>query len=93
VKNWNLRSNKRFPRPVALLPLAAYSGSRWLKDDYTFNNYEGGPMIEMLLTPRDIHPTITFQTGGLCISTAWVDWVDYGYCILAGSTYSINVTL
>ncbi|KAG2029292.1 hypothetical protein BDR03DRAFT_840144, partial [Suillus americanus] len=85
VKNWNLGSTKRFPRPVAPRPLAAYSGSRWLKDDHAFDDYEGGPTIEMLLAPRDIHPTTTFQTGGLRVSTAWVDWVDHGYRITPSS--------
>jgi hypothetical protein len=85
VKNWNLGSNKRFPRPVAPLALDAYSGSRWLKDDHTFDDYEGGPTIEMLLTPRDIDPTMTFQTGGLRVSTAWIDWVDHGYRITPSS--------
>jgi hypothetical protein len=85
VKNWNLGSYSRFPRPVAPLPLAAYTGSRWLKDDRTFDEYEGGPTIEMLQAPRDIEPTMTFQAGGLHVSTAWVDWVDHGYRITPGS--------
>ncbi|KIK31964.1 hypothetical protein CY34DRAFT_111164, partial [Suillus luteus UH-Slu-Lm8-n1] len=85
VKNWNLGSYRRFPRPIAPLPLAAYTGSRWLKDDHTFDDYEGGPTIEMLLAPRDILPTMTFQAGGLPVSTAWVDWIDHGYRITPGS--------
>ncbi|KAG1762332.1 hypothetical protein EV702DRAFT_1228544 [Suillus placidus] len=85
VKNWNLGSDKRFPRPIAPLPLAAYSGRRWLQDDRTFDEYEGGPTIEMLTTPRDIITTTTFQTGGIQLSTAWIDWVDHGYRITPSS--------
>ncbi|KAG1743531.1 hypothetical protein EDD22DRAFT_851488 [Suillus occidentalis] len=58
---------------------------RWLKDDCTFDDYEGGPTIEMLLAPRDTLPTMTFQAGELHVSTAWVDWVNHGYHITPGS--------
>jgi hypothetical protein len=85
VKNWNLGSNKRFPRPTAPPSLAAYAGRRWLQDDLTFNDYEGGPTIEMLITPRDINPTTTFHTTGIQLSTTWVDWVDHGYHIAPSS--------
>ncbi|KAG2094432.1 uncharacterized protein F5147DRAFT_585052 [Suillus discolor] len=85
VKNWNLASNKRFPRPIAPPSLLAYSGRRWLQDDTTFDEYEGGPTIEMLKTPRDIIPTMTFQAGGIQLSTAWVNWVDHGYRITPSS--------
>ena len=85
VKNWNLGTNKRFPRPIAPPPLAAYSGRRWCPDDRTFDDYEGGPTIEMLTTLRDIIPTTTFQAGKIQISTAWVDWVDHGYRITPSS--------
>lgn len=85
VKNWNLGSNRRFPRPIVPVPLAAYLGRRWLKDDLTFDNYEGGPTIEMLVKPRDIIATMTFQARGIQLSTAWVDWVDHGYRITPSS--------
>ncbi|KAG1729381.1 hypothetical protein EDB19DRAFT_1832425 [Suillus lakei] len=54
---------------------------RWLQDDLTFDDYEGGPTIEMLRSPQDINPSMTFQAGGMQLSTAWVDWVDHGYRI------------
>jgi hypothetical protein len=69
VKNWNLGSNKRFPCPTAPPSLAAYAGRRWLQDDLTFDDYKGGPTIEMLITPRDINPTTTFHTTGIQLST------------------------
>lgn len=81
VKDWNLGSNKRFPRPTAPISLDAYAGRRWLQDDRMFDHYEGGPTIEMLLAPREINQAITFQPEGIQISTAWVDWVDHGYRI------------
>ncbi|KAG2136431.1 hypothetical protein DEU56DRAFT_756337 [Suillus clintonianus] len=59
VSNWNLGSNKRFPRPIAPVPLVAYSGRRWLQDNRNFDDYEGGPTIEMLRPPRDVNPTMT----------------------------------
>ncbi|KAG1791286.1 uncharacterized protein BJ212DRAFT_1252101, partial [Suillus subaureus] len=85
VKHWHLGSNKRFPRPVAPFSMAAYVGRRWLQDDRTFDDYEGGPTIEMLVAPRDINTAITFQGGGIQISTAWVDWVDHGWRITPSS--------
>jgi hypothetical protein len=85
VKNWNLGSNRRFPRPTAPLPLAAYGGRRWLQDDHGFDDYEGGPTIEMMLAPKDVDTTMTFHAGGMQISTAWLDWVDYGYRITPSS--------
>jgi hypothetical protein len=85
VKNWYLGSNRRFPRPTAPIPLAAYGGRRWLPDDHGFDEYEGGPTIEMMLTPRDIDTTMTFHAGGMQISTAWLDWVDWGYRITPSS--------
>ncbi|KAG2108266.1 uncharacterized protein F5147DRAFT_773849 [Suillus discolor] len=85
VRNWNLVSNRRFPRPIAPRPLVAYTGRRRLQDDRKFDDYEDGPMIEMLSTSRDISQTMTVQAGGLKISTAWVDWVDHGYRITPGS--------
>ncbi|KAG2045422.1 hypothetical protein BDR06DRAFT_1015696, partial [Suillus hirtellus] len=85
VKDWNLGSNKRFPRHIAPPPLAAYSGRRWLQDQQTFDDYENGPTIEMLLMPRDINPITTFQAGGIQLSTLWVDWVDHGYRIMPSS--------
>ena len=36
----HLRSNKRFPRPIAPPPLAAYASRRWLQENRMFNNYE-----------------------------------------------------
>ncbi|KAG2046010.1 hypothetical protein BDR06DRAFT_1039924, partial [Suillus hirtellus] len=85
VKNLNLGSSKRFPRPTAPPPLAAYRGSKWLQDNHQFDEYEGGPTIEMLMTPRDINPTMTFQVGGIQLSTAWVNWIDHGYRITPSS--------
>ncbi|KAG1789583.1 uncharacterized protein HD556DRAFT_1492627, partial [Suillus plorans] len=85
VKNWNLGSNKRFPRPIAPLPLVAYSSRRWLHDDHTFDDYEDGPTIEMLKAQRDINPTTTFQAGAIQLSASWVDWVDHGYRITPSS--------
>ncbi|KAG1724229.1 uncharacterized protein EDB91DRAFT_1255321 [Suillus paluster] len=69
----------------ASLPLAAYASQRWLQDDHTFDSYEGGPIIEMLMTPRESNPAMTLQAGGIQISTAWVDWVDHGYHITPSS--------
>ncbi|KAG1817591.1 uncharacterized protein BJ212DRAFT_1480154 [Suillus subaureus] len=54
VKDWHLRSNKQFPRPIAPPALAAYAGRRWLQDSHTFDDYDGGPTIKMLIAPRDI---------------------------------------
>ncbi|KAG1843312.1 hypothetical protein DFJ58DRAFT_854529 [Suillus subalutaceus] len=85
VKDWHLGSNKRFPRPIAPRSLAAYAGRRWIPDDRTFDDYEGGPTIEMLVTPREINQAMTFQAGGIQISTAWVHWVDHGYRITPSS--------
>ncbi|KAG1760492.1 hypothetical protein EV702DRAFT_985523 [Suillus placidus] len=85
VSNWHLGSNKRFPRPIAPLPLVAYSGRRWLQDNRNFDDYEGGPTIEMLRPPRDVNPTMTFLDGGMQLSTDWVDWVDHGYRISPSS--------
>ncbi|KAG2116293.1 hypothetical protein DEU56DRAFT_761564 [Suillus clintonianus] len=85
VKSWYLGSNRRFPRPTAPIPLAAYGGRRWLPDDHGFDEYEGGPTIEMMMTPRDIDTTMTFRAGGMQISTAWLDWVDCGYRITPSS--------
>ncbi|KAG1839613.1 hypothetical protein C8R48DRAFT_621556 [Suillus tomentosus] len=85
VKNWHLGSNKRFPRSIAPPPLVAYSGRRWLHDDGTFDDYEGGPTIEMLKAHRDLNLTTTFQAGAIQLSAAWVDWVDHGYRITPSS--------
>ncbi|KAG1732827.1 hypothetical protein EDB19DRAFT_1911847 [Suillus lakei] len=85
VKNWYLGSNRRFPCPTTPIPLAAYGGRRWLPDDHGFDEYEGRPTIEMMLTPRDIDTTMTFHAGGMQISTAWLDWVDWGYRITPSS--------
>ncbi|KAG1834023.1 hypothetical protein DFJ58DRAFT_670739 [Suillus subalutaceus] len=87
VKHWNLGSNKRFPRPIAPVALAAYAGRRWLQGDSTFDEYDGGPTIEMLATPREIDPVITFQAGGIQTSASWVDWVDHGYRITPSSVH------
>ncbi|KAG1718941.1 uncharacterized protein EDB91DRAFT_1066083, partial [Suillus paluster] len=81
VSNWHLGSNKRFPRPIAPVALAAYNGRRWLEDELTFDDYEGGPTIEMLRSPRENNTLMTFQAGGMQVSTAWLDWVDHGYRI------------
>ncbi|KAG1837859.1 hypothetical protein DFJ58DRAFT_734148 [Suillus subalutaceus] len=49
---------ERFPRPTTAVPLPAYMGRRWLMDDRTFDDYEGGPTIEMLMAPVDVQPTM-----------------------------------
>ncbi|KAG1718252.1 uncharacterized protein EDB91DRAFT_1066822, partial [Suillus paluster] len=85
VSNWNMGSNKRYPRPIAPVPLAAYTGRRWIQDDRTFDDYEGGPTIEMLRPPSDVNPTMTFLDRGMQLSTAWANWVDHGYRITPSS--------
>ncbi|KAG2029786.1 hypothetical protein BDR03DRAFT_975545, partial [Suillus americanus] len=81
VSNWNLGSIKRFPRPTAPLAMAAYTGRRWLPDNRTFDDYEGGPTIEMLRPPSNVHPTMIYHSSQMELSAAWVTWVDHGYRI------------
>jgi hypothetical protein len=81
VSNWNLGSIKRFPRPMAPPVMDAYTGGRWLRDDKTFDDYEGGPTIEMLRPPRNVDPTLIYHSSGMELSAAWATWVDHGYRI------------
>ena len=83
VVDWRHGSNTRFPRPIAPVPLAAYTGKRWLQDDPTFDEYEGGPTIEMLKPPIAIEEATSFGQygGGMQLSVGWADWVDHGYRI------------
>jgi hypothetical protein len=59
---------EQFPRPTTVVPLSAYTGHRWLIDDRTFNDYEGGPTIEMLMAPIDVQPTMIYHSAGMEIS-------------------------
>ncbi|KAG2028647.1 hypothetical protein BDR03DRAFT_1070843, partial [Suillus americanus] len=81
VSNWNLGSIKRFPRPTAPPTMAAYTGRRWLLDNRNFDDYEGGPTIEMLRPPSDVHPTMIYHSAQMELSAAWATWVDHGYRI------------
>ncbi|KAG1843493.1 hypothetical protein F4604DRAFT_1596821 [Suillus subluteus] len=81
VSNWNLGSIKRFPRPTAPPAMAAYKGRRWLPDNRTFDDYEGGPTIEMLRPPSNVHPTMIYHSARMELSAAWATWVDHGYRI------------
>jgi len=81
VSNWNLGSIKRFPRPTAPPAMAAYTGRRWLPDNRSFDDYEGGPTIEMMRPPSDVHPTMIYHSSRMELSAAWATWVDHGYRI------------
>jgi hypothetical protein len=81
VSNWSLGSIKRFPRPTAPPAMAAYTGRQWLPDDRNFDHYEGGPTIEMMRPPIDVHPTMIYHSSHMELSAAWVTWVDHGYRI------------
>jgi len=76
---------ERFPRPTTPVPLSAYTGRRWLTDDRTFDNYEGGPTIEMLIPPIYVQPTMIYHSTGMELSAGWASWVDHGYRIRPSS--------
>ncbi|KAG2740171.1 hypothetical protein P692DRAFT_20822765 [Suillus brevipes Sb2] len=81
VLNWNLGSIKQFPRPIAPPVIDAFKGRRWLCDETSFDEYEGGPTIEMLRPPSNVDPTMIYHSSGMELSAAWATWVDHGYRI------------
>ncbi|KAG2095750.1 hypothetical protein BD769DRAFT_1369744 [Suillus cothurnatus] len=85
VKLLKSRTMERFPRPTTPVPLSAYTGRRWLTDDRTFDNYEGGPTIEMLIPPIYVQPTMIYHSTGMELSAGWASWVDHGYRIRPSS--------
>jgi hypothetical protein len=54
-------------------------------DDRTFDDYEGGPTIEMLMAPIDVQPTMIYHSAGMEISAGWAAWVNHGYRIRPSS--------
>ncbi|KAG2335724.1 hypothetical protein BDR05DRAFT_953867, partial [Suillus weaverae] len=85
VSTWSQGIMERFPRPTKPVPLSAYTGRRWLTDDRTFDDYEGGPTIEMLIPPIYVQPTMTYHSTGMELSAGWASWVDHGYRIRPSS--------
>ncbi|KAG1863287.1 hypothetical protein DFJ58DRAFT_725189 [Suillus subalutaceus] len=85
VSTWSQGVMERFPRPTTAVPLPAYMGRRWLMDDRTFDDYEGGPTIEMLMAPVDVQPTMVYHSVGMEMSAGWTAWVDHGYRIRPSS--------
>ncbi|OJA20364.1 hypothetical protein AZE42_07317 [Rhizopogon vesiculosus] len=78
VLNWGLGSTKRYPRPTAPVPLSAYKGKRWLLHDPNFDDYEGGPTIEMM-KPDGVESMEMYPGYGRMHMTGWKDWVDHGF--------------
>lgn len=81
VSTWSQGVMERFTRPTAAVPLPAYRGRTWLADDRTFDDYEGGPTIEMLVPPHYVEPTMVYHSAGMDMSAGWASWVDHGYRI------------
>ncbi|KAG1873235.1 hypothetical protein F4604DRAFT_1681273 [Suillus subluteus] len=53
--------------------MAAYKGRRWLPDNRTFDDYEGGPTIEMLRPPSNVHPTMIYHSARMELSASLGD--------------------
>jgi hypothetical protein len=77
VRDWRLGTIARFPRTLKPVPLEAYRGQRFIPHDYNYDDYDDGPMLEMLQQPEVYS---VFQEH-----MTWVMWRDHGYRILADS--------
>jgi hypothetical protein len=70
----------RFPRPTPALHLPAYQGRRWKPFDRTYDEYEGGPILESLHQDRNPHEFVEepYYRPGI-----WTLFRDYGYRLLS----------
>ncbi|KAL4080396.1 hypothetical protein J3A83DRAFT_4366706 [Scleroderma citrinum] len=80
VKDWAATSMLCFPCPTLPVYLPAYQGHRWKPFDRTYDEYEGGPILESLHqdhNPYEIVKEPYYRPG------IWSSFRDYGYCLLS----------
>ncbi|KAL4064649.1 hypothetical protein J3A83DRAFT_4376894 [Scleroderma citrinum] len=80
VKDWAATSMLHFPRPTLPVYLPAYQGHRWKPFDRTYDEYEGGPILESLHqdhNPYEIVKEPYYRPG------IWSSFRDYGYHLLS----------
>jgi len=80
IKGWPGESIFRFPRPTPALHLPAYRGRRWKPFDNTYDEYEGGPILESLHQDRNPHEFVEepYYRPGI-----WTSFRDHGYHLLS----------
>ncbi|KAN0101312.1 hypothetical protein V8E55_001296 [Tylopilus felleus] len=79
VKDWTTGYMFRFPRPTPAVHLSAYEGHRWKTFDRSYDDYEGGPVLESLQQDRNPYEIVEepYYRPGL-----WTSFRDYGYRLL-----------
>jgi hypothetical protein len=79
VKDWTTGVMFRFPRPISAVELLPYKGHRWIPFDRTYDDYEGGPILESLQLARNPYEIVEepYYRPGL-----WTSFRDYGYRLL-----------
>ncbi|KAL4061925.1 hypothetical protein J3A83DRAFT_4384674 [Scleroderma citrinum] len=68
VKDWAATSMLHFPRPTLPVYLPAYQGHRWKPFDRTYDEYEGGPILESLHQDRNPYEIVKepYYWPGIC---------------------------
>lgn len=84
VKDWRLGVTRRNPRISIPVPLEAHRGRRFIPHDYTYDDYDTGPTLDMLQHP-EVYSILTHPYRQRTMQPAWIMWRDHGYRILTDS--------